>query len=258
MSEPDHHAAIAKTRRRWHQFSLRSLLLFTFAIALLAGVIKWAWQANNESVCRQHLELVYRGLAFHYEVHHRFPPLYTTDNNGRPMQSWRAYLIPYAWPDHDPHIYRQYKCKEPWDSPTNKKFWMKYGDYFCHGYVESDNVTNYVAPAGGSCWPNKGVGVLPGSGKALLLVELVDSDIVWAKPEDIALSEISSLLNSDASGDQFSRRVRHVLAVDAAGASYILDPARDIEEIRAIVKAEEQSAAKQGRLRGTDDGGKRR
>jgi hypothetical protein len=221
------------------------LLLFTLAVALLAGGIKWALQANRERVCRQHLELVYRGLASMYYQSHRFPPLYTTDNNGRPMQSWRAYLIPYAWRDpwgDPPHIYRQYKLKEPWDSPANEKFWNTYGEYNCPGYTEPDNITNYVAAACGTCWPIKGRGGLPRSGKALLIVELIESDIVWAKPEDISLGELSALVRDDPSGIQFRRRVRHVLAVDAAGTPYILDPARDIEEIRAIIKDEERNA----------------
>ena len=148
----------------------------------------------------------------------------------------RAYLIPYTG-EVNPYIYRQYKFNEAWDGPNNTRFWQTYGDYYCPAYAEPSNITSYVAVAGGSLWPNtvRGVspvsgnallrrGVLPGSGKALLIVELVESDIVWAKPEDITLAELNALLKNDPAGIQFRRRVRHVLAVDATGAPYILDP----------------------------------
>jgi hypothetical protein len=87
-------------------------------------------------------------------------------------------------------------------------------------------------------------GVLPSHGKALLLVEVVESDIPWTKPEDISLSELASLLREDPSGAQFCRRIRHVVAVDSARTLSILDPNKDIEEIKTLVESEAAMANK--------------
>ncbi len=193
--------------------------------------------------------VVHNALLAYYQSCGRFPGRpYSTDQNGRPMHSWRAHLMPF-WPDHDYHITRQYKFNEPWDSPTNERFWTTYGDYSCPGYVESSNITNYVAVVGGSLWSKKG-GLPPASGRSLLIVELVESDIVWAKPVDMTLAELASWLRDDPSGGaEFRRRVRHILAVDATGAPSILDPARDIDEIRAIIEAEERRRGRAGQAR---------
>jgi hypothetical protein len=85
---------------------------------------------------------------------------------------------------------------------------------------------------------------MPRHGKALLLVEVTQSDIPWTRPTDITLGELASLLRDDPSGNRFRRRIRHVVAVDAAETLFILDPAREIQEIRDLVESE--TAAKPG------------
>jgi hypothetical protein len=75
-------------------------------------------------------------------------------------------------------------------------------------------------------------------GKAILFVELVEPNISWTEPTDISLSELASSLRDDPSGDRFRRRIRNVVAVDAEGTSFILDPVRDIKEIEKLVESE--------------------
>lgn len=158
----------------------------------------------------------------------------------------------------DHHIYDQYRFNEPWDGPNNTQFFNRfYGFYSCSAYAEASHTAHYVCVTGGTLWPvpartgeddwereaigwpnPKGGGVLPRSGKAVLIVELTESDIPWTKPEDIGLTDLTLLLRDDSSGNQFSSRVRRILAVDAAGAGYILDAGRDVEEIRTILHRE--------------------
>ena len=133
------------------------------------------------------------------------------------------------------------------------RYYMYYSSLFYDGN-DSHNTT-YLCVEGGALWPSpktggndwtvpgspnnlRGGGSLPSRGKAILLAEVVESDIPWTKPEDISLSEIATLLREDPSGDRFRRRIRHVVAIDAAGTPFILDPARDIEEIKTLVESE--------------------
>jgi hypothetical protein len=238
-------------KRRWFRPSWRSVIVLAFAVAfavaLLAAGIDYARQVHCESLCREHLLKIHSGLMYYAGDTRRFPPIYSTDRNGRPVQSWRAYAIPCIWAGTlDLHLFRQWNVKAPWDTPNNAKFWERYGSYYCPGYAEPSSITSYMGVVGGRLWSKEG-GVLPTAGKSLLIVELMESDTPWAKPEDIALAELVSLLQEDPTGGRFCHRVRHVLAADPAGAPYILDPRRDLDEVKAIVAAEAQAAKERER-----------
>jgi hypothetical protein len=88
-----------------------------------------------------------------------------------------------------------------------------------------------------SCSIREG-GIVPSRGRAILLVDVFESDIPWTMPEDINLSELVSLLREDPTGKLFQRRIRHVVVVDAQSTLHIYKPKRDMEEIRAILDAE--------------------
>ena len=89
--------------------------------------------------------------------------------------------------------------------------------------------------------------MFPNQGKAILFVEVVESDIPWTKPTDISLSELVSLCREDPGGDLFRRRIRYVVTVDAKGTPFILDPVRDFEEIEKLVESEAAAKTEQGR-----------
>jgi hypothetical protein len=248
----------SKPRRRWYQFSLRSLFLLIFAAAVVLAKMEYVSWVSSEKCCRKELDLFCQGLiGSGYVANGHLPCAYVMDSNGRRMHSWRSCII---W---SVDIYESggdrywYSLDEPWDSPADTWFrnasaFYKY--YACPVHAAGSRNASYLCVVGGALWPlpetkderwnrtslrsMKEGGVFPSHRKAILLVEVVESDIPWTKPEDISLSEIAALVREDPSGDRFRRRIRHVVAVDATGNPFILDSARDIEEIRELVESE--------------------
>jgi hypothetical protein len=256
VSGVESQSAEPRAKRRWYQYRLRSLFLLIFAAAVLVSGIEFARQKHCERACRNDFEEQCKVLDLYYARYGHFPPPYLTGKNGRPIHSWRTLLMPFQ-PCSNENKYGQYKFNEPWDGPNNNQFWKRYYAYSCPGYAKASHTADYVCVVGGTLWPvprmagknwqwdgagwprAKDGGVLPQSGKAVLLVELTESDTPWTKPADISLSELTSLLDDDGTGVRFGERVRRVLAVDAKGTPYILDAVRDIEQIRKIVRSED-------------------
>jgi len=250
-------------RKPYFQFTVRCLLVATGLLAAVIGIARWMYLASREQRCREDLEFVSEGLMWYYRDRGQLPPAYLADSRGRRMHSWRSVLIPYLDCADRREISacgRKYKFDEPWDSRANTRLWNEtayYCFYSCSVCAKGSRNASYLCVVGGALWPPpkgdecwdhpqprslvRAGGALPKHGKAILLVEVVESHIPWTKPEDIGLSEIASLLGDDSSGSRFVREIRHVVAVDTNRSLYILDPARDLDEIRAIVDAEDGS-----------------
>jgi hypothetical protein len=246
------------------QFRRWLLLLFvTICTCTLSGVTYFVWRTNVEKSCRTHLKYFSDGMLGAVIATGHLPLAYVMDSNGRRMHSWRSF----TYMDVDLHEHSgnpdRYKFNEPWDGPENTRFRNETGYfeyYSCPFCANGSRNATYLCVVGAALWPvpqkrhddwnlplsfyRKEGGVLPSRGKAILLVEAVESDIPWTKPEDISLSELASLLREDPGGAQFCRRVRHVVAVDAARTPFILDPNKDIEEIKTLVESETAMAAK--------------
>jgi len=60
-------------------------------------------------------------LAFHNysDTHGALPPLYTVDDEGKPLHSWRVLILPFL---EQQDLYNQIRLDEPWDSEYNKQF----------------------------------------------------------------------------------------------------------------------------------------
>ena len=70
--------------------------------------------------CSNRLRLLAAALHNYHDSHDAFLlPLYTVDENGKPLHSWRVLLLPYI----EQHaLYNQIRLDEPWDSPHNSQF----------------------------------------------------------------------------------------------------------------------------------------
>lgn len=66
--------------------------------------------AARRVMCKDNLHQI--GIALHnyHEQHGSFPPAYTTDQNGKPLHSWRVLLLPYL---DRPNLYQQIRLDEP-------------------------------------------------------------------------------------------------------------------------------------------------
>ncbi len=85
-------------------------------VALLLPAVQAAREAARRSQCVNNLKQI--GLAMHnyHSTWDCFPPAAITDENGKPLLSWRVAILPYL---EQSSLYQQFHQDEPWDSPHN-------------------------------------------------------------------------------------------------------------------------------------------
>ena len=87
--------------------------------ALIIPSLSAAREAARRVQCSYHLKQI--GLAFHnyHSVYGSFPPAYSIDENGKPLHSWRVFLLPFFYQQ---RLYDQIRLDEPWNSEHNQQF----------------------------------------------------------------------------------------------------------------------------------------
>lgn len=172
------------------------ILLFGFIFISIVGTIISAMsyvlidrQPTRRFACKNNLRQI--GLALHayHEFYDSFPPALVTDENGKPMHSWRVLLLPHI--EQQP-LYDRYDFSQPWDSPANRFVLQHMPDiYRCPSEtnVGSTN-TSYAAVVGPDCAfagaeSVKIDNVTDGTAKTLMVGEAVGRGIPWTKPADI-------------------------------------------------------------------------
>jgi hypothetical protein len=259
--EPKFGASASRFRRSVRVISGILLLVLVNSISLF--YLARLRNIGRSEVCRSNLERVASALTWYYAGHGRFPPPFLINGSRDPTHSWRILLMPYLV-NEKPWDFGvdQYRFDEPWDGARNLQFADRchFSDYSCPKSGGQSHNANYLCLTGGALWPcpqsettssgnlwpsPSNGGATPDRGKAILLVDIVGSNVPWTKPVDITLAEFSELIRNGNNGDAIGRRVRRVVAADENNHLYFLDPTTDISEIRKILDFE-QNLAKKG------------
>jgi hypothetical protein len=124
-----------------------------------------------------------------------FPAGYSADANGKPLLSWRVYILPYIEQD---ALFRAFHLDEPWDSPHNKALIAKMPrEYRAPNSKAKPGMTNYLGVGGADgifVRPEPGnhrgtpfAKISDGASNTILTVEVPDeSAVIWTKPGDFA------------------------------------------------------------------------
>ena len=141
---------------------------------------------------RFHLDNIGRALQHYHDANGCFPPVYATNEKGKPVHSWRAFLL------EGPDWSGKYDFSEPWNGKNNRMLLAQGCSYLyqCPADVSRRRTANtsYVAVVGpNTAWQtNKGVSlkdITDQPEETVLLVEVYDSHIPWTKPRDISLQQ---------------------------------------------------------------------
>jgi hypothetical protein len=131
------------------------------------------------------------GLAIHNfaQANRHLPPAYISDDNGKPLLSWRVYILAYLEED---KLLKEFHMNESWDSPHNKKLIAKmpaaYRDL--DGKAWEKGKTNFLTVRGeNTVFPGKdGItfgDISDGTDRTIMLVEVNDERAVeWTRPDD--------------------------------------------------------------------------
>ena len=129
-------------------------------------------------------------LAMHnyYARNKHFPLPASRGPDGKPLLSWRVYILPYLGQD---ALFKQFHLDEPWDSPHNRTLIDKMPAVYRLPISKTEpGRTNYLLPVGNGALfdadkPTEFKDVTDGTSNTIMVVEVDDDHAtVWTKPDD--------------------------------------------------------------------------
>lgn len=209
-------------------------------VAIFLPTLQQASANARRQQCAANLRRIGVAMQNYYSDYGCFPPAYVADAKGRPLHSWRALLLPYL----DPALAAQYHFDESWDGPRNTLLADRAASvYRCPDDAQSNvsNTTDYVVINGaGTIFDGskctKMAEITDGSSNTLLVVEVVESGIVWLEPRDLRIEQITGGVNSADEVASHHLGGAHVMTADGK-IHFLLDSRRAVEIQELATKA---------------------
>ena len=227
-------------RRPW--LTVGGPLLCCAFVLLTRPATMMTGDSRGYTRCRHNLKQIALAMHLYHEEHGCYPPAYVADDEGRPMHSWRVLLLPYL---ENEDFSDRYDFGEPWNSRHNQaatRVPMRL--YQCPSADRRPGLTtNYVVVTGEeTVFPGekpRGLHDIPdGASNTILVVEIADSDIHWAEPYDLSLSELLLQINADSEGGISSGHRGGAMVALADGSVRFLREGIDPLELRALLTAD--------------------
>ena len=188
--------------------------VFALPLLLFTPIFHAQRQPYPRGMCMNQVRQIALAILNYESEHGHFPPPYSTDENGRPLHSWRVLILPYL---EEIALYKTIDLSKPWNHPDNLKLASRMPDVFkCPSDKSrfSDQTTTFVAVVGkNTAWPLgtpvKVSDISDGMANTLLVVESTSSRVHWMAPFDPTIESIvpvakngaTLLLGSEHAGD---------------------------------------------------------
>lgn len=207
---PPHSGSVASAaggrRARWPLAVAVASVLIALLVCGVWFVVRAAREAGRRASCISQLKIIGLGLHNYHDRYGCFPPAYLTDDQGRPMHSWRVLVLPELGAQ---DVYDRYDFDQPWNSPHN----LALADgspsgmslfcplYHCPSDGDSDRLdTSYVMVVGRQAFSEGPTGrslddLADGSSHTIAIVEVSRSGIHWMEPRDLNFDEVSFKIN---------------------------------------------------------------
>ena len=212
--------------------------------ALLIPAVQAAREAARRAQCMNNLKQI--GLALHnyHDTHRCFPPAVITDEEGRPMRSWRVAILPYM---EESVLHDQYDYDEPWDGPNNSTLADLMPQIFrCPSDVQSGlGETSYVMVTGEGTVggePNEAVrfpDIMDGTSNTIMVVEVTGAGIHWMEPRDLTIDEIMAGINDPSGSGICSDHPGGAIVLLADGSVRFLSDSIDMELLKSLLTRDE-------------------
>ncbi len=182
-------------------------LILIALLPILLPAVQSAREAACEALCENNLRQIGLAIRSYESVHNHLPLPVETDQNGRPMHSWRVRLLPYL--EHN-DLWDAYDMNEPWDGPRNSMLAdmmpevLRCPSDFGDSAAARTSETSYVMLVGpGTPFDAQKPPGLAGLGdpsETMLVVEVGSSGINWLEPRDITVDELKRRLEDEQMG----------------------------------------------------------
>ncbi len=154
------------------------------------------------AACESNLFRIGQAMDQYVKDHGNYPPAYVTDDNGKPMYSWRVLLLPYLGED---KLHSMFDLGKPWDDPVNKRAASRmpevYGCPMDRNGLSNDE-TSYMLITGKTLLffqeeKRKPTAIADPKGSTFLVVEVHNMGIHWAEPIDLDARQMDWAVNVD-------------------------------------------------------------
>lgn len=88
------------------------------AAALLLPAVQSAREAARRAASMNNLKQLGLSMHIYHDKFKAFPAAYSTDEEGKPLLSWRVHVLPFLEQD---DLYERFHLDEPWNSEHNRK-----------------------------------------------------------------------------------------------------------------------------------------
>jgi hypothetical protein len=184
-----------------------AVALFLWGILPLMGFD--AETARHQRI-QEKITRIANALRQYHDDYGRLPPPVVYDDQGKPMHSWRAMVLPYL---DDEQLFQDYRFDEPWDSSHNTQLHSRAFEPFQlpgNDLTTSINHTGFMVIVGtDTLFPNNQLGTplsaaTDGLGSTVLVVEVDRSGVHWLKPVDLDSAAMSFSINRGFPGSEIS------------------------------------------------------
>ncbi|MFO0915999.1 MAG: DUF1559 domain-containing protein [Pirellulales bacterium] len=157
-------------------------------LQLLQSVLQQMRQRAGQMQSVNNLKQLALGMWSFEATYGSLPPWASYDDAGRPLLSWRVYLLPYLGQE---ALFREFRLNEPWDSLHNRALLEKMPDVFRSADpAVPANHTTYQVPIGSTVAFGSQTGrtvseFVDGTSQTVLIVEVEPQRAVeWTRPAD--------------------------------------------------------------------------
>jgi uncharacterized protein DUF1559 len=211
-------------------------VLFVAVMLLLPGLS--SGPVPRRTQCKNNLKQIALALHLYHDKYGCFPPAYTADRHGRPMHSWRVFLLPFL--EFKP-LYDDYRFDEPWNGPHNRQLAALNLDLFrCPAGNSPESETNYLVVVGPkTVFPGakctKIAEISGGTSSTILVAEVANTGLKWSEPRDLSDVEAARGVNLKSGRSISSHHVGGALCAFADGSVRFLPDSTEPESLRAFL-----------------------
>ncbi|MCL2742505.1 MAG: DUF1559 domain-containing protein [Planctomycetaceae bacterium] len=115
-------------------FTLVDFLVIVAIMGILIALLLPAVPAAREAAkrmqrmqCTNNMKEIVFAFHNYHDVYGCLPPVYTVDEGGKPLHSWRVLILPFI---EQKALYEKIRLDEPWDSEHNQQFHEAVPDTF--------------------------------------------------------------------------------------------------------------------------------
>jgi len=200
-------------------------------------------------VASRNLRLIGLAMKRYHDQYDSFPPAAGLDKDGKPVHSWRVYLLPFIGRE---DLHKKYNFDEPWDSPGNSLLHDKMPDLFgsAYDYDRGANAPTFRLITGKGALLNPGK---PGSlsdckdsaDQIILAVEVAGFSDNWLKPGELDIDSLTWVNSSvDGEGISSAEDPQGAMVLMADGSTRRINAGTSPEELRRLAVVVDDSGGK--------------